>query len=233
MPCHSALLLCPADRSFVPPYIRNHHLILHLKITCGNKCSASCFTYLLGIKMYLGWEGSLTCFGWMIHASEQPVLGEAGWNSLWMHLQRHSLLNLFALWKLRFLLRIKSYGFNLASIPSSLLFCVLLFTCLKKKKLLKCYLFIRAIKTLFGFFFFFCDLNVFLPRLLFQRSGIHVKVSTFLCKIIFYSWSLLLVSKTLSAACRILPANPTGSCERAQIKQEHASPLKKKKKYCV
>lgn len=104
--------LCPADRSFVLPYIRNHHLILHLKITRGNKCSASCFTYLLGIKMYLGWEGSLTCFGWMIHASEQPVLGEAGWNSLWMHLQRHSLLNLFALWKLRFLLRIKSYGFN-------------------------------------------------------------------------------------------------------------------------
>lgn len=70
---------------------------------------------------------------------------------------------------------------------------------------------------------------MFLSRLLFQRSGIHVKVSTFLCKIVFYFWSLLLVSKTLSAACRILPANPTGSCERAQIKQEHASPLKKKK----
>lgn len=74
---------------------------------------------------------------------------------------------------------------------------------------------------------------MFLPRLLFQRSGIHVKVSTFLCKIIFYFLSLLLVSKTLSAACRILPANPTGLCESAQIKQEHASPFKKKKKNCV
>lgn len=74
---------------------------------------------------------------------------------------------------------------------------------------------------------------MFLPRLLFQRSGIHVKVSTFLCKIIFYFLSLLLVSKTLSVACRILPANPTGLCERAQIKQEHASPFKKTKQNCV
>ena len=96
-PLCSLLPLCPADSRFVPSYLQNRYLILHLKSTRRNKHSASCFADLFCVKMYLGREDSLTCFGRLIHAWEQPVPGEAGWNSLWMYLQRYSLLNLFAL----------------------------------------------------------------------------------------------------------------------------------------
>lgn len=49
---YSSLPLCLAHRHFVPVYLPNCSLILHLKSALRNKCSAFCFTALFCVKKY-------------------------------------------------------------------------------------------------------------------------------------------------------------------------------------